>query len=278
MSNQNSTVHYPPEEATNFLLPVTTGCPYNQCAFCSMYGDDSYAPVYMREIELQLQNGYLYTEKVFLTGADPLAIGFEKMKEVLQRIRQYLPYCAMVSAYASVRTLSQYTKEELSFLHHKGLRLLYIGFETGREDVLRLMNKGHTPKQAIEQGIKLNQANLQFHSIILYGIAGHNESTENAKQTAKMLNQFQTAKVITMNLMVFAGTQLEDMVNKGLFCPATGRERMLELLTLLELLEPRQRMIFDTTHPTNIIKIKGTLPEERQHLIGLIERNMGVRD
>lgn len=30
-------VHYPQDEMTTILLPVSRGCPYNQCAFCTMY-------------------------------------------------------------------------------------------------------------------------------------------------------------------------------------------------------------------------------------------------
>ena len=74
--NKNVTVHYPHDEMTTFLLPVTIGCSYNRCKFCSMYVDDDYSEVSLREIEMQLMNGYKYTEKVFLTGADPMAIGF----------------------------------------------------------------------------------------------------------------------------------------------------------------------------------------------------------
>ena len=71
--NKNDTVHYPNDEMTTFLLPVTIGCSYNRCVFCSMYKDQQYSEVSMRDIEMQLLNGYTYTEKVFLTGADPLA-------------------------------------------------------------------------------------------------------------------------------------------------------------------------------------------------------------
>lgn len=268
----DQTVFYPQDEMTTVLLPVTTGCSYNKCAFCSMYKDVNFNEVPFSNIEMQLLNGYTYTEKVFLTGADPISIGFDKMKKLLDMIHKYLPYCACVSSYASIKSISKYSVEELSILHNARLRLLYIGFETGRDDILKLMNKGHTVNEAIIQAKKLNHAKIPFNSIIMYGIAGKSESVKNAVATADMINQFLTNRVITMNLMVFNGTELNNMVNKGKFIPPGDMERLTELKTLLENLNPKQQMIFDTTHPTNIFKIKGTLPQDKIRLIDEITR------
>lgn len=232
-----------------------------------MYKDEKYAEVPFSDIEMQLMNANVYTERVFLTGADPVAIGFDKMKRLLDMIKLYLPYCACVASYASIKNISKYTVEELSILHDAGLRMLYIGFETGRDDVLKLMNKAHRVDQAIEQARKLNEAKIPFNTIIMYGIAGAGGSVDNAAETAKMINQFKTYRVITMNLTVFDGTELEKMVKKGEFVPARRKELLAEIRTLLEMLEPKENMIFDTTHPTNIIKIKGTLPQDRDILI-----------
>ncbi len=95
--------------------------------------------------------------------------------------RQVRPYCARVASYASIRSISGYTVDELSALHEAGLRLLYIGFETGRDDVLEMMHKGHTVKEVIEEAIKLNEARLPFSTVIMYGIAGEGESVKNAE-------------------------------------------------------------------------------------------------
>lgn len=273
---RNDTVYYPQDEMNTVLIPVTSGCSYNKCAFCSMYKDDKYCEVPFSDIEMQLQNGYIYTEKVFLTGADPMSIGFDEMKRLLDMIHKYLPYCACVASYASIKNIARYSVEDLSILHDAGLRLLYIGFETGRDDILKSMNKSHTVNEAIEQAKKLNEAKIPFNSIIMYGIAGKGESVDNAVATAKMINRFITNKVVTMNLSVFDGTELNNMVKRGDFIPPDRNERLVEIRTLLENLEPKQPMIFDTTHPTNIIKIKGTLPQDKEMLIDKVKEYMEV--
>ena len=265
--DKNITVFYPHDEMTTFLIPVTIGCQYNKCTFCSMYMDDKYSEVPFKEIEMQLMHGKLYTERVFLTGADPLAIGFHKMKELLELIHKYLPYCASVASYASIRSVSKYTVEELNTLREGGLNILYIGFETGRDDILKLMNKGHTVKTAIEQSKKLNKVNIKINAIIMYGIAGEDESVENAIETANMLNKFETNKIITMSLIIFPRTELEKLVQNGEFTPPSRAERLVEIKTLLENLDPIKETVFDTTHPSNIIKIKGKLPKDKNRLL-----------
>lgn len=270
-------VYYPQDELNTFLLPVTRGCSYNQCAFCSMYKDIPYREVPVSEIEKILMNAGRYTEKVFLTGADPLAIGFRKMKSLLAMIRQYLPYCACVASYASIRNLAQYTVEELVILHDDGLRLLYIGFESGDDEVLSLMKKSHRRTDAIREAKKLNQARLPFNTIIMYGIAGAGQGEKYARATADMINQFTTRTIITMNLKIFGGTPLETMVNSGRFVPAQPVELLLELRTLLEELNPSQPTLFNTTHPTNLIQIKGVLPKDRDELLNEIAARLKPR-
>ena len=172
-----------------------------------MYAGEKFSPINLSDIESELKHGDTYTERVFLTGADPLQIGFEKMNLLLDLIHRYLPYCGCVASYASIRSISQYSVEELSILHKKGLWDLYIGFETGSDEVLKLMNKGHTVSDAISQAKKLNEADLSFNTIVIYGIGGQGRSVENAVATAEMIMQFRTRRIITMNLTVFPGTR-----------------------------------------------------------------------
>lgn len=89
-----------------------------------------------------------------------------------------------------------------------------------------------------------------------------------------MLNRFATSRVITMNLTVFYGTRLSTMVEAGRFTPAGRREKLEEIRTLIENLNPEIPMVFDTTHPTNIIRIRGTLPAERDRLIREVSRQI----
>lgn len=189
MSEMQS-VYYPQSEIHTTLIPVTTGCPYNRCAFCSMYKADTYGEVPLLEMEHEL------------------------------------------------------------------------------------MKKGHTAAAAVRQGQKLNEAKLPFCAIVMYGIAGEGKGEENARLTAKLLNQFVPAKIITMNLTVFALTELAEMVKEGRFTEATTREKLQELKTLITELHMKKPVEIDTTHTTNLIKMTGRLPEDAEKLLDQIDARL----
>lgn len=99
-------IYYPPFERHSLLLQVTCGCSYNQCAFCNMYKTVDFEVIPLKQIiaDLKDASGYNpYTERVFLVGGEPLCLPFEQMKEILTQIKKYLPYCACVSMYASIK-------------------------------------------------------------------------------------------------------------------------------------------------------------------------------
>ena len=133
------------------------------------------------------------------------------------------------------------------------------------------MKKGHTAAAAVRQGQKLNEAKLPFCAIVMYGIAGEGKGEENARLTAKLLNQFVPAKIITMNLTVFALTELAEMVKEGRFTEATTREKLQELKTLIKELQMKKPVEIDTTHTTNLMKMTGRLPEDAEKLLDQID-------
>lgn len=122
------------------------------------------------------------------------------------------------------------------------------------------------------QAQKLNIARLSFNTIIMYGIAGEGRSVENALATAEMINQFKSDRIVTMNLTLFAGTPLYEMAMREEFFPASDQEKLIEIKTLLENLDPQENTIFDTNYVTNIIKMTGTLPYDRRKLINKVSR------
>ena len=122
------------------------------------------------------------------------------MREILIQIKKYLPYCACVSMYASIKNLRDKSVEQLQELHRLGLGFLYIGLESGSDRILTLMKKGHTAAEAVQQ---LHQAQIPFNSILIYGLGGTGTARENAQASARMLNQVRSANIIMMNLTVF---------------------------------------------------------------------------
>lgn len=167
------------------------------------------------------------------------------------QIKKYLPYCACVSMYVSIKNLRDKSVEQLKELHRLGLGFLYIGLESGSDRILQQMKKGHTCAEAVEQLKKLNEAQIPFNSILIYGLGGAGTAKENAQASARMLNQVRSANIIMMNLTVFPDTELEKWCRDGSFIQASGRERIEELAYLLEELDVTTPTGFSTSHVTN---------------------------
>ena len=268
---RNDTIYFPPTEARNVLVPVTSGCPHNMCTFCTMYKETAYKPVALTDIEYELKNVDPQSDKVFLVGADPLCVGYDRMISILNLIHKYLPHCARITAYCSVRTVAEYTLEQLKDLCDRGITALYIGFESGDDEVLKQCKKGHTVAMATEQAEKLHEAGILFSTVVMYGLAGKGKGVQNAIKTAEMVSKFKPYKIVTMNLTVFEGSEIADMIRKGEFVEADGAEKRLEIRTLLEHLDMKQPTMFDTRHATNPIKLVGTLPRDKEMLLEKIK-------
>lgn len=142
----------------------------------------------------------------------------------MTQIKKYLPYCACVSMYASIKNLRDKTVEQLKELHRLGLGFLYIGLESGSDRILKQMKKGHTAAEAVEQLKKLNEAQIPFNSILIYGLGGTGCAKENAVESAKMLNQVRSANIIMMNLTGFSRYGTGKMVQGWKLC-AGKRQR-----------------------------------------------------
>lgn len=153
---------------------------------------------------------------------------------------------------------------------------MYIGLESGSDRILQQMKKGHTCAEAVEQLKKLNEAQIPFNSILIYGLGGAGTAKENAQASARMLNQVRSANIIMMNLTVFPDTELEKWCRDGSFIQASGRERIEELAYLLEELDVTTPTGFSTSHVTNPVMVTGTLPYDKEKMLEGIYAMLGT--
>ena len=72
-------------------------------------------------------------------------------------IRELFPECERVTCYASPSSIRIRTEEELRTLRAKGLTMVYMGLESGCDEVLTLMRKGHTAADIVAMGQKVRQ-------------------------------------------------------------------------------------------------------------------------
>lgn len=77
---------------------------------------------------------------MFLTGANPFVLSYDKLAAIAELIHKYLPSVKSIGSFARITDITPKTDKELT----KPLVMCYagltIGIETGDDEALRFMN------------------------------------------------------------------------------------------------------------------------------------------
>ncbi|MBU0733262.1 MAG: radical SAM protein [Proteobacteria bacterium] len=263
----------PPSEAFSILLQVTTGCSHNKCTFCGTYKDKRFRIKDDRIIlgDILFASKYMKRQdRVFLMDGDALIIPQKRLMWILDRIREHLPWVRRVGAYANAKSIRMKTAQELIDLKKNGLGILYLGVETGDEDLLKKIRKGSSPQHLINMGRKAREAGIKLSVTVLLGIAGREKSIEHARATGELLSGMDPNYVGALTVMLIPGTQLHDEFRNGTFEVPTERELLLELREMIEHTH-LSRGLFFSNHASNYLPLKARLPKGKQDALDQID-------
>lgn len=93
-----------------------------------------------------------------MTGANPFALSYEKLKPYILTVRDYLIKCQAIAMFANIRDIKSKEVWQLKKLRAMGLNGLSIGTESGDNNTLFLANKDYTSQDILEQCQKLDEA------------------------------------------------------------------------------------------------------------------------
>ncbi len=264
-----------PMERASYMLPVTVGCPYNQCKFCNLFRHLKYRELPINQIEEEMKRvkGLGGSPKrVFLGDGNAFELKTERLVEILQLIQMYFPQCEAVNMDATVTSVLKKTDDELKRLYENKVRHLYIGIESGLDDVLSFMNKDHNIEEAYEAIERLQEAGLIYDAHIMTGVAGHGRGMENAEALAHFLNSTHPANVVNFSMFLSKEVPLYKDIEKGSFKPADEVENMKEEYRLLELLASNEdsngyKIKYDGFHDYIKVRTRGNLPNDRERML-----------
>lgn len=271
-------VFRPPSEWKSLILQVTNGCSWNKCTFCDMYTSESkkFKPKKPEQIEQELiaiVNSNLPVGRIFLADGDAMMLPFKRLKEILLLIKQYLPQVTRVSSYCLPRNLTNKTVEQLSELRALGLSLLYVGCESGDDEVLALIEKGENFQSSLAALSKIKQAGMKSSVMILNGLGGPELSKQHAVNSAKLMNAAQPDFLSTLVVSFPLGEERFAKNFDGRFRQLNQQELFQEMSTLLQALE-LDKTIFRSDHASNYLVLKGILGKDKQQLLDKV--NMAI--
>lgn len=269
-------VFRPPSEAESLILPVTDGCSWNQCTFCEMYTapqkkfrarDEAEV---LESIRLTGQRYGDQIRRVFLADGDALVLPTRRLLTLLEAIRTHMPAVRRISSYCLPRNLRKKTQEEVDALAAAGLGMVYVGAESGDDEVLAAVSKGETFATTVEALNKLGTAGIRRSVMILNGLGGKQLSQRHAENSARLINATQPEYLATLVVSFPTG---EARMRAGFpgWAPLSQHELFLETERFLGALELK-RTVFRSDHASNWLILKGTLGADKARLLAEVRQ------
>ena len=264
----------PPSEARSLILQVTNGCSWNNCSFCEMYTAPqkkfNLKPQAQIDAELaEVAASEVPVRRIFLADGDAMTLSFRRLKLILASINRHLPDVQRVSSYCLPRNIRHKTVAEMAELQELGLKLYYVGCESGDDLVLERVSKGETFASSLAALKKIKAAGSRSSVMILNGMGGTKFSKQHAVNSARLMNAAQPEYLATLVVSFPHGMERYQQGFKGEFEMLDQPGLFGEMHTLLNNLE-LERTIFRSDHASNYLTLRGTLGKDKQKLLNII--------
>ena len=295
---QRPDIFRPPSERNDYFLPLTKGCSNNTCGFCGYYG----TKLQMRDLDdvkkeidalaLYLKTGAIMPgmprimyavarqwdgQRVFLQDADALIYPFPKLKEALQYLNEKLPFVQRIASYATPKDILIKGVDQLKELKELKLGILYVGIESGDDDVLRHIVKGVDHSQMVEAGRIAKESGITLSLTVILGLGGVEGSAKHTLETARILNEIDPEYAGALTLTLVPGTPLYNEWQSGIFHPIDPFQSLEELKMLVEH-SSFTDCFFSSMHASNYLPIRGQLPRDKGKLIKELGSALSKRD
>ena len=264
----------PPSEAYSILLQATVGCSHNKCTFCGAYKGVRFKikpdDIIMADIAFAARH-CRRQDRLFICDGDALIIPQKRLLAILQEIERQLPWVERVGVYANTKGLRMKSDQELRQLREHGLKIAYMGLESGDDETLRRVNKGADAETMIAMGKKARRAGIKLSITVLLGLAGRERSEIHARETGRVLSAIDPEYVGALSLMLIPGTPLYAEYEAGRFPILEPEETLRELRTMISHTD-LSGGLFHANHASNYLPIKARLPEDKAAALRLINR------
>lgn len=288
----------PPSEWMSYYLPLTSGCSNNTCTFCYYYG----SRLQMRElseVKEEIDALKLYKSKgvavpgmsptiyqvaaqwdgrrVFLQDGDALVYPFPKLLEALDYLNERFPRLERIAVYATAKDILRRSADELRQLKERKLTILYLGLESGDDEILSMVGKNSNSTEMVEAAQRVKEAGLTLSVMVILGLGGVALSHRHAVETARVLSLMDPEYGAALTLTVVPGTPLHDRVACGEFQLIDPFESLQELRIIIANLNVTS-CFFSSMHASNYLTVRGTLPDDRAKLLAQIDQVLERKD
>ena len=263
-------VYRPPSEARSLIIQVTIGCSHNKCTFCHMYTEKQFRIRKKEEIMQDLDEcREMYgpwVRRVFFADGDALIVPTETLLELLDYVHKNFPGAERVTSYGTAHDVLRKSEEELKALAAAGLQMVYLGAESGDDEILKHIQKGETAAEIIEAGQKLKRCGIMTSVTLISGLGGRAGIRTHAVKSAELISAMNPEYASILTLHLTPESPMAQEIARG----------EMELITPDEIVEETELFlqhvnspgtVFRTNHASNYVALGGTFNEDIPRLL-----------
>jgi hypothetical protein len=266
-------LYRPPSEARSLIFQVTYGCSSDTCTFCRVYAGKPFRKRGEREVleEIELAaRRHPGTRRVFLADGDALVLSRRVLVAYLERLRALMPRLERVTAYATPQNILSKRIGDLEAIRRAGLGMIYLGMESGSDEVLSRIRKGVTRERIVEALVKAREAGFRTSVTVILGLGGPRLSREHAIETGRALTESAPDYIGALTLMLGDHNAGFPACMEPGFRELTVAEVLGEVRLMLEHIDA-DGCEFRANHASNWLSLKGRLAGDRPRLIEFID-------
>jgi hypothetical protein len=186
----------PPDQYLALVIQATDGCSFSTCTFCDLYQQPfrlklpAEFAAHMTEVRAFLGRSIgLRGRSVFLGSANALALPMSHLRPVFDAMASEFDtpargVCAFLDAFSGARK----DAADYGALGDLGLRRVYIGLESGDDELLAFVRKAGTSADAVEAVRAIKAGGVHVGVIVMIGLGGDHFAGAHAAGTAAALN------------------------------------------------------------------------------------------
>ncbi len=261
----------PPAEAESLIFQVAIGCPHNQCRFCGIYKTKKYRLRPEMEILAEIAaagHAFPDTRRVFLADGDAMALPAERLVLYLEALSAAFPRLSRVNVYANGSSILGKSTKELTLLHQLKLNTLYVGLESGSQDVLDRFGKTEQAETMIAAVQQAQELGFRCSVMILIGLGGKDLREKHVAGTAAALNRMRPRLLSALRFIPVPGLPFPAG-----YAPPGDYAAVAELRGIIALLSLEQT-VFRADHVSNVLPLAGRFPQDRARLLAELDEEL----
>ena len=264
----------PPSEADSYILQIAYGCSWNRCTFCHMYPG---IPFRVRPLDEVLEDieeagrSIPQIRRVFLADGDAMVLGPRLLLRVLGALYEHLPNLERVGSYTDAKGVLRKSDDTLAELAAAGLGIVYLGLESGSDEVLGRLRKEATAGEMTEAMQRCRTAGLKTSVIALIGAGGQELTDLHADETARVISAMGADYFSLLTLMILDGSPLAEERDTGRYVSLEPLQTLREMRRILAGIETDGPMVFRTNHASTYLPLSGTLPADKDAMLAKLD-------